>query len=162
MTQHIEVDVDVRTGLPSTADIDESFYQRIFQASAEILDVSGEVSVSLVSDDEIQELNRIYRNLDRPTDVLSFALREGNPLPGPIAEELELLGDIVVSVPTAMRQSTDYGHSLARELAFLLVHGLLHLLGYDHETEADEAEMTQLQETVLGRVGLHRPSSENA
>lgn len=162
MTGHIDVDMDVRTALPSNAVIDRSFCERIFEAAAEALDVSGEVSVSLVSDEEIRELNRDYRAVDRVTDVLSFALRDGESNYGVVPDELEPLGDIVVSVPTAVRQSQEYGHSVEREIGFLCVHGLLHLLGYDHETESDEAEMTRLQEAVLGRAGLQRPPSENA
>lgn len=155
MTYHIEIDVDMRDELPGEVRVTDEWIQALFQAAASTLEVSGEVSVSFVTDEEIHELNRTYRNVDRPTDVLSFALREGETFEG-VPDELEPLGDIVVSVPTALRQATEYGHSAEREIGFLLIHGLLHLLGYDHEDEAGEAEMTGLQEAVLSKVGLHR------
>jgi probable rRNA maturation factor len=123
----------------------------------------GEVVVSLVDDERIQELNRIYRGKDQPTDVLSFAMmEEGEGEPEIFLEaeaeaaEYEMLGDIIISVPTAMRQAEEYGHSLERELAFLAVHGFLHLIGYDHMTEAEEKEMFGRQEEILVAMGLTR------
>jgi probable rRNA maturation factor len=148
--------LDVRTDLSEYRHIDEQFVQKVLQAAGEHLNTSGEVSVSFVSDDEIHELNRTYRGVDRPTDVLSFALREGEedfPVPD---EGAELLGDIVISIPTAVRQAEEYGHSVEREVGFLLVHGFLHLLGYDHQDEDAEREMFGLQEEVLQKLGLTR------
>jgi probable rRNA maturation factor len=148
--------LDVRTDLSEYRHIDEQFVQKVLQAAGEQLNTSGEVSVSFVSDDEIHELNRTYRGVDRPTDVLSFALREGEedfPVPD---EGAELLGDIVISIPTAVRQAREYGHSVEREVGFLLVHGFLHLLGYDHQDEDSEREMFGLQEEVLQKLGLTR------
>lgn len=115
----------------------------------------AQVSVSLVSDEEIHELNQTYRNKDAPTDVLSFALRDEDEVLQEM-EEAEMLGDIIVSVPTAIRQAGEYGHSVKREMAFLVVHGFLHLIGYDHETEEEEAEMFGIQERVLEAVGVSR------
>ncbi|MDK2855812.1 MAG: putative rRNA maturation factor [Bacillota bacterium] len=118
----------------------------------------AEVSVTLVDDARIQELNRTYRGLDEPTDVLSFALREGEDsftLP-PDAGIPELLGDVVISLPRARSQAAEYGHSLERELGYLLTHGILHLLGYDHETEEAAAVMRAKEEEVLAAVGLSR------
>jgi probable rRNA maturation factor len=135
--------------------VDEAFVERVLGAAAERLDVRGEVSVSFVTDEEIHALNREYRGVDRPTDVLSFALTEGDAFPDPV-DELPMLGDIVISVPTALRQAQEYGHSKEREVGFLLVHGFLHLLGYDHDSEAAEREMFGLQEEVLNAVGLTR------
>lgn len=118
----------------------------------------AEVSVTLVDDDQIQELNRSYRAQDRPTDVLSFALREGEDgfVPPAGAGIPELLGDVVISAPRARAQASEYGHSLERELGYLLTHGILHLLGYDHETEAGAAAMRAEEEAVLAAVGLSR------
>jgi probable rRNA maturation factor len=144
------VGVDVRVEDAPPAVTDEAFVTRVLAAAAARIEVSGEVSVSFVSDEEIHELNRTYRNVDRPTDVLSFAMEEE------FAPGLRVLGDIVVSLPTARRQAEAYGHGLEREVAFLLVHGFLHLNGYDHETEADEERMFALQEEVLADVGLTR------
>jgi probable rRNA maturation factor len=105
----------------------------------------GEVALSLVDDAEIRQLNRRWRGVDAPTDVLSFPL-----------EDEELLGDVVVSLETAERQSRAFGHSLRREVAFLAVHGTLHLLGYDHDTPDAEARMQAAAEAVLGRLGILR------
>lgn len=100
-----------------------------------------EVSVALVDDGTIHELNRTYRGIDRATDVLAFALREGEPVPV-AAGELEPLGDVVIAVPTARRQAERAGRPLLAELTMLLAHGLLHLLGWDHRTDAEERRMT--------------------
>lgn len=137
-----------------------SLLERVLQEAAAVLGVDGqaEVSLTLVDDAAIQDLNRTYRGIDAPTDVLSFALEENVP-EEPVSFTLEverLLGDIVISVPAAVRQSREYGHSLERELAFLAVHGFLHLLGYDHEGEEAAARMEGLQEEILTRVGLKR------
>ncbi|MDI3327708.1 MAG: rRNA maturation RNase YbeY [Alicyclobacillaceae bacterium] len=121
--------------------------------------ISGaEVSVALVDDLRIRELNRLYRGIDRPTDVLSFAMREGEDGPAFGEGGRELLGDIVISVETALRQAREYGHGLEREVAFLAVHGFLHLLGYDHRTPEEEAVMFARQEAVLAAAGLARGS----
>lgn len=116
-----------------------------------------ECAVRLVDDATIQELNRDFRQLDRATDVLSFPLWE--PDEEWILDEGEthvLLGDLVISTPQARRQAKEYGHSFRRELSFLAVHGLLHLLGYDHQTPAEEQRMFRRQEEILERCGLPR------
>lgn len=136
--------------------IAEPFVAAVLQAAAKHMEVSGEVSVSFVTDEEIHELNRDYRDVDRPTDVLSFALQEGEDFPQPDDGTGAMWGDIVVSVPTALRQASEYGHSIKREIGFLLVHGFLHLLGYDHQTPEEETEMLQIQEEVLEGIGLSR------
>lgn len=104
-----------------------------------------EVSILLTDDAEIQALNYQYRHIDSPTDVLAFAMREG------ISGDLnpKLLGDLVISVPTAQRQSIAHGHSLDIELALLSVHGTLHLLGYDHQTPTEAEIMFGKQEMAL-------------
>jgi rRNA maturation RNase YbeY len=106
----------------------------------------AELSVVLVSDREMQALNRRWRRRDRPTDVLSFAQREGA---GGAPDGL--LGDVVISLDTARRQARERGESLGREADRLLVHGLLHLLGYDHERSASEARRMQRRERALAR-----------
>ena len=114
-----------------------------------------EVSVTFSDNEKIHVLNREYRNVDRPTDVLSFPLYEGEELGqafGPVA-----LGDIVLSLEKACSQADEYGHSLEREVAFLTVHSTLHLLGYDHETsEEDERDMFARQNAVMEAMGLTR------
>jgi probable rRNA maturation factor len=129
--------------------------ERVIAAAAEQERLSsGEVSILLVDDREIQRYNARYRGVDQPTDVLSFSMLEGDSLPDqgiPI-----LLGDILISMPRAVSQAAEYGHSLERELGFLVVHGFLHLLGYDHDTPEAEREMFARQESVLTRLGLFR------
>lgn len=117
-----------------------------------------EVSVTFVDDSRIHELNLEFRGKDRPTDVLSFPLLEGDALAAePEAGMPRMLGDIVVSVETAKRQAAEYGHSLEREIGFLLIHGLLHLLGEDHETPEQEDRMRERQRQVLEAWGLSLP-----
>ncbi len=122
----------------------------------------AEVSLTLVDDAEIARLNGEYRGVHGPTDVLSFPLLEADELAvqaargaSPGAPPL-LLGDVVISVERAFRQAEEYGHSAARELAFLAVHGTLHLLGYDHERPEDEARMMGETEAILAALGLTR------
>lgn len=116
------------------------------------------VDVTLVDDRTIRDLNRLWRGIDRPTDVLSFSQREGEPLAGEEGDgsEVELLGDVIVSVETAARQAAEFGHSLERELCFLTVHGVLHLLGWSHDRPEDEAQMMQRTEEILAGFGLGR------
>jgi len=123
----------------------------------EIVRKEGEVSLLLTDDPTIRELNREYRGRDRSTDVLSFALNEGDfPDPAP-----EMWGDIVISVECALRQAEAYGHSFETEMARLLIHGALHLIGYDHETTEYEAERMRKRESgilrTLEKEGLVRP-----
>ncbi len=117
-----------------------------------------EVSVSFVDDRTIQALNRDYRGLDEPTDVLSFSQLEGESDEPAVQGETggKTLGDIVISLETAARQAEEYGHSLGREIGFLAVHGLLHLLGFDHENEAEDENMQARTEGILSDFGLLR------
>ena len=117
---------------------------------------TAEVSVTLTNNEHIREINRNYRNKDAATDVISFALNEGEEpeiIDGP---EINMLGDIIISIERAMEQAEEYGHSLERELAFLTVHGMMHLLGYDHIEEEDRLEMRKEEEYVLGHLGITR------
>lgn len=136
----------------------------------------GEVALTFVDDEAIQELNKQYRDLDKPTDVLSFAMSEFgedeiqinyednelNSAEGSQDDEsvseafIEPLGDIIISVPRAIAQAEDYGHSVERELGFLFVHGFLHLIGYDHQSEDEEKIMFAKQEDILQKAGLTR------
>ncbi|MHB1952743.1 MAG: rRNA maturation RNase YbeY [Sulfobacillus sp.] len=112
----------------------------------------AEVSIVLTTDDEVRDLNFQYRGIDRTTDVLSFAQREGEDAD----PDDPVLGDLVISVNRAQDQAIEYGHSVNRELAFLTVHGILHLLGWDHQTADDEALMMEKTETILAGLGLTR------
>lgn len=128
------------------------------------------VGLVLTDDAGIQKLNKEYRGLDRPTDVLSFALTEGRLETGVAAREVlgirasgrpetppgANLGDVVISTERAAEQATAYGHSYEREIVFLTVHGVLHLLGLDHETEGQRARMEKYQRQILGALGTRR------
>lgn len=136
----------------------EQVLKSVLQKSAEVYNIAPhtEVSVVLSSDEYIHELNRQYRGKDCPTDVLSFALNEGEEVEVIDGPEEVLLGDIIISLDTAARQAEEYGHSLERELAYLTVHGMLHLLGYDHMNEEEKQEMRQEEEHILSLLGIQR------
>lgn len=119
-----------------------------------------EVSVSFVNNVEIQKLNKLYRGKDTPTDVLSFPLSEDGNYD--INEEtgFVILGDVVISLEMAVKQAEMFGHSLEREVGFLTVHSMLHLLGYDHETSSlDERIMREKEEEVLDKLGISRDTT---
>ena len=120
----------------------------------------AEVSVSFVRNAEIRNLNKIYRQKDRVTDVLSFPLGLNGKYDINKETGYALLGDVVISLETAMRQAEMYGHSLEREIGFLTVHSMLHLLGYDHETSPlEERQMREKEETVLEELGISRDAT---
>lgn len=134
--------------------IDENDLVKVIEKVSELLGIeSSIVSIVLVDNEYIHKINKEYRNVDRETDVISFAFMddETNPESG-----VTDLGEIYISLEKAHSQSEEYGHSFKRELCFLLTHGLLHLLGYDHMTEEDEKEMFGLQEEVLNSLGIGR------
>ena len=106
-----------------------------------------------MDDETIHEINREYRGVDRPTDVISFPAEEGEEI---LAPPDGFIGDIVISYPRAEEQSAEYGHSVRRELSFLAVHGTLHLLGYDHMKEEEAGEMFALQDEILDEMGIKR------
>lgn len=107
-----------------------------------------EMNIVFLTKDQIQEMNRTYRNIDKVTDVISFPDQED-----------DYIGDIFICLDRAKEQAEDYGHTLEREIGFLAVHGYLHLLGYDHNTEAEEQIMFAKQEAILKRASLERKAS---
>ena len=111
-----------------------------------------EFSVIFVDNDTIHNINKTYRNVDRVTDVISFALEDNKT----IELDHRLLGDIYICIDKAKEQAEEYGHSFKRELSFLAIHGLLHLLGYDHMEEDEEKIMFQKQEDILSEFGITR------
>ena len=116
-----------------------------------------EVSVTFTDNEGIHELNKKFRGVDKPTDVLSFPLfdYEGESEEPPIDEIINNLGDIVISLEKAQEQAAEFGHSFERETAFLCVHSMLHLLGYDHErSEEEDAEMRAKQREIMEIMGL--------
>ncbi|MCG7336411.1 rRNA maturation RNase YbeY [Sporosarcina sp. ACRSM] len=128
-------------------------------ATEEQVASGAEVSLTFMTDEAIQAVNAEYRGKDVPTDVISFALEEMTE--GELAIVAEegmpvVLGDIIISVETAQRQAEEYGHDFNREIGFLALHGFLHLLGYDHMTDEDEAVMFGRQREILTSFGLER------
>ena len=115
--------------------------------------VAGDVCVLITDAEEIQRLNFSYRQIDRVTDVLTFPAWEGDAI---LCPPDGYLGDIAICFERAQEQAEEYGHSLERELAFLAVHGALHLLGYDHMEPDDERKMLVQQDEILNELGYHR------
>lgn len=141
-----EVDVDLSQELDELKELLKNV------CNDEKLD-NGEFNVIIVSEEKIQELNKNYRGLDKVTDVISFALEDEKSFN---IEDYRMLGDIYICLNRAREQAEEYGHSFKRELSFLAIHGLLHLLGYDHMNENDEKVMFGKQEEVLKRYGIER------
>ncbi|OLZ10474.1 rRNA maturation RNase YbeY [Sulfobacillus thermosulfidooxidans] len=146
------MDIWVESPPGSSAELEETV-RRVAIAALDNLGglEDAELSIVLTDDSTIHELNRTYRGVDRPTDVLSFSQREGED-----AFDDPVLGDIVISLDRTRQQALEYGHSFERELGFLTVHGILHLLGWDHETPDDEQRMMAKTEEILGGIGLSR------
>lgn len=145
--------------------IEDDLFETLEQVGIKALTEAGsmdnyEVSVLITDDSEIKEFNKKYRNVDSETDVLSFPQFEENgdseePLFFEETEEI-ILGDIIISAERALEQSEDFGHSFTREMSYLLVHGILHLLGYDHMTDDDKKAMRQMEEKILLKLDLGR------
>ena len=114
--------------------------------------IDASFSIIIVDNEKIHEINKTYRGIDRPTDVISFALEEDENY----EVKERLLGDIYISIDKVYEQAKEYNHSVKRELFFLVTHGFLHLLGYDHMTEEEEKEMFSLQEKILDEYGVKR------
>ena len=110
-------------------------------------------NIIFITNKEIDKINKEYRNVDRPTDVISFALEDNKDIE---YKDFRLLGDIYISVDRAIEQARDYNHSLKRELCFLSTHGILHLLGYDHQTKKEEEIMFTKQKELLEKYGIQR------
>jgi probable rRNA maturation factor len=142
--------------LDAAYDVLEERYRSIMETAFELLNIKTnyEVDVSLVDEDTIHQINRDYRNVDRVTDVISFAFNDDKSKEGLIlGDEIpHMLGEIFVCVPRALEQAKQIGNTPERELNFLFCHGLLHLLGYDHMKKEDEEIMFPLQDKILDAV----------
>lgn len=120
----------------------------------------AEVTVWITDEDQLHTLNRTYRNVDRSTDVLSFGAEDDADTPFVTApDQPRYLGDLAVSYPHVERQAAEYGHSQGRELSYLVAHGLLHLLGYDHEQPDEARLMRAREEALLGALGITREAT---
>ena len=131
----------------------EEIYGNLLKKTLKHLSLNFEpfISVTIVDNAYIHEINKTYRHIDRPTDVISFAFLDDNPKRDELfhSGQMVVLGEIYISYEKAQEQAISYGHSLDRELKFLFVHGLLHLLGYDHMKKEDEEIMFRLQDEIL-------------
>lgn len=142
------------TNISSNRTIDEEKVERaVLETLIAHNSEDSEVSVLLTDDPHMTQLNREYRGIDAPTDVLSFAMREGEDNNNLNAN---ILGDVVISLETADRQAKEETHSLEEEVAFLTVHGVLHLLGYDHQSQNEACVMFEKQNIILQRLHLKR------
>ncbi len=136
----------------------EKIIQKAIQTSLELEEFSTEceISVSIVTNKEIQAINQEFRNIDKATDVLSFpqlTFEEGEIADVNEKDEI-VLGDIIISIDKAIQQAEEYGHSLEREIAFLTIHSMLHLMGYDHIEPEEEKEMIQKQKLILQKANF--------
>lgn len=122
----------------------------------------SEISVYFVDNERIKELNHKHRNKNVPTDVLSFPMGENGEFDINPETNMYILGDVVISLETACKQAFTYQHSLEREIGFLVVHSMLHIMGYDHETSSiDERKMREIEEAILDKLGINRVVSLN-
>lgn len=132
---------------------DYDYLNQVIDLTLEVEKIENAVfSVIFVDEAKIQEINREYRGVDRVTDVISFAFEDSID----VSYDFRFLGDIYICIPRMKEQALEYGHSEKRELSFLVVHGLLHLLGYDHQTEEEEKEMFSKQEVILNAANIKR------
>lgn len=141
--------IDVQTELDCLPKDAKDLIRRAVSAVLKSERAAGDVCVLVTDAEEIQRLNESYRNIDRVTDVLTFPAWEGEAI---LCPPDGYLGDIAICYERAVEQALCYGHSLERELAFLAVHGSLHLLGYDHMNKKDESEMFRKQEEILDKM----------
>ncbi len=143
--------VDVRIERPFRRDVSAPWLRRVARTALAAEGVTAaELGVVLTDDDAVRELNRTYAGEDASTDVLAFSLREGESFPS--ADAVLPLGEVVISLPTARRQAEAAGRPLPEEVAHLLVHGILHLLGYDHADPAQEERMRERERTILAQI----------
>lgn len=140
--------------------IDNDLYQNydylneVINHTLEVMDAKESIfTIIFVTTEEIHELNKQYRGVDRVTDVISFALEDAHDVS---LTDVRVLGDIYICIDRMKEQAIEYGHSETRELSFLTVHGLLHLLGYDHQTKEDEEVMFGLQRKILSDLNINR------
>lgn len=132
-------------------DVNVKEYQRLINSIFKPMGSKKEFNIIFVSKDEIQRINREFRKIDKVTDVISFALCDDEDI-----IQTNELGDIFICLDRAFEQASEYGHSITREVAFLAVHGYLHLCGFDHMTEEEEKVMFQKQDDILNQAGIKR------
>lgn len=150
----MEINIDNRQDEIQIEDRVYSLIERVIEECLKLEkeNLNYEISVSLVSNEEIKNLNRDYRGIDSITDVLSFPVEENFTMISP----LPLLGDIIISVERALEQSKEYGHSLYREIGYLTAHSMFHLLGYDHENEDEKETMRKKEKSIMKKISLFK------
>jgi len=142
---------DVRIDPPFRQEVSAPWLRRVARLAPAAAGVRGaELSIVITDDEAVRQLNRAYAGEDEATDVLSFSLQEGEAFPSP--DGLLRLGEVVISLPTARRQAEAAGRPLLEEVAHLLVHGILHLLGYDHALPQEEERMRERERAILAQV----------
>ena len=144
---------------PENLTVEENLFEEILRAADVVGKIYGvensELSITLTDDEHIHALNKKFRGVDRATDVLSFAFRESDE-PEVIGADFEILGDVIISLERAKVQAEEFGHTFLREVIFLEVHGLLHLLGYDHMQDDERLEMESEQKFIMAKLGITR------
>ena len=151
----MEIDLAIMNEYDDFKDDYEDIYRKIIETACHLLKIDDdlELSVIFVDDKKIHEINKDYRNIDRSTDVISFALEDNEQY---YLEGMPRELDIFISIDHARLQAQEYGHSFYREMCFLFTHGLLHLLGFDHMKEEDEQEMFAMQDCILQELNIGR------
>lgn len=154
----IEVNYNAISELPNEEKLIKEVVSRVLEEEKVLSEV--DVYITLTNNEKIHKINKEYRDVDRPTDVLSFPMYERDEiadLKNDTDDEIEkILGDIIVSVEKVREQAEEYGHSFERELAYLVTHGMLHLLGYDHMIEEEKAVMRKREEEILETLNITR------
>ena len=153
----IEIDYDDITKLPKEEKFIKKVIETVLKEEKIIRDL--EIYVTLTNNNQIHKINLEQRNVDRPTDVLSFPMFEREEihfLKEKNEEEPDILGDIIISIEKVKEQAEEYGHSFERELAYLTTHGMLHLLGYDHMIEEEKEQMRKREEEILEKLNITR------
>jgi probable rRNA maturation factor len=152
----LEINVQIKRGYGKS--VSKKWLQLLAEAALTAEEVTPPVELGIVVTDDVtvRRLNRFYRGIDKTTDVLSFALTEdvadtGFATP---SDGVSRLGEVIISYPRTVAQAEEHGHSIERELAWLLIHGILHLLGYDHRDDATEARMRQREKAILKEIDL--------
>ncbi len=154
----IEVNYNAISELPNEEKLIKEVVSRVLEEEKVLPEV--DVYITLTNNEEIHKINKEYRDVDRPTDVLSFPMYERDEIAGlknDTNDEIEkILGDIIVSIEKVREQAEEYGHSFERELAYLVTHGMLHLLGYDHMIEEEKTVMRKREEEILETLNITR------
>lgn len=153
----LSLDVGCEDGV--TPPFDDAWFERVARAALNAAGTIGRVEIALLlaGDATLHRFNREYRQVDRPTDVLAFAQEEEGAAPFHAPPgEWRHLGDVALSVERVQRQAVEHGHTFERELGYLLTHGVLHLVGFDHQTDADQAKMRRVEEQALASINLTR------